>query len=50
MMQGFLFARPQPAADLEDYLRGATSDLDDLLRIGCMVENSSASAAMLLTM
>ena len=39
----------QPAA-LENYLRGATSDPGDLLRIGSMVENSSASAAMLITM
>jgi EAL domain-containing protein (putative c-di-GMP-specific phosphodiesterase class I) len=50
MMQGFLFARPQPAAALENYLRGATSDPDDLLRIASIVENTSASAAMLLTM
>lgn len=50
MMQGFLFAHPQPAAALENYLRGATSDPGDLLRIGSIVENSSASAAMLITM
>ena len=41
MMQGFLFAKPQPAAELENYLRGGTSNLDDLIRIVGAVERRS---------
>jgi len=32
-MQGYLFSRPRPPAELEGYLRKAASDTDDLLRI-----------------
>jgi diguanylate cyclase (GGDEF)-like protein len=46
MMQGFLFSRPRPAAELEDYLRGSTSNPDDLLRIGSRAANGVTSAAM----
>jgi EAL domain-containing protein (putative c-di-GMP-specific phosphodiesterase class I) len=48
MMQGYLFSRPQPACDLEKYLSGGTSNLDDLLRIGSVVGNTSDAARMLL--
>ena len=49
MMQGFLFSRPQPASELEDYLGGSTSNLDDLLRIGSGTAHCPDSAAPLLT-
>jgi diguanylate cyclase (GGDEF)-like protein len=48
MMQGYLFSRPKPASELETYLRGSTSNLDDLLRIGSTVSNTPGSAAILL--
>jgi EAL domain-containing protein (putative c-di-GMP-specific phosphodiesterase class I) len=48
MMQGYLFSRPKPACELETYLRGSTSNMDDLLRIGSTVSNTPGSAAMLL--
>jgi EAL domain-containing protein (putative c-di-GMP-specific phosphodiesterase class I) len=42
MMQGYLFSRPKPAAELESYLSGSTSNMDDLLRIGTMVRNTAS--------
>ncbi len=44
MMQGFLFARPQPACELARYLRGCTSNLDDLQRIGHATEPAANPA------
>jgi EAL domain-containing protein (putative c-di-GMP-specific phosphodiesterase class I) len=32
-MQGFLFAHPQPAADLEPFLRGASSGAPQLFHL-----------------
>lgn len=45
-MQGYLFSRPRPPAELEEYLRAATSNTDDLLRLesSCLASGRTASA------
>jgi diguanylate cyclase (GGDEF)-like protein len=54
IMQGFLFSRPKPAADLEEYLRcvgsiDKQSDPDDLRRIAAACAGSASSAQALQT-
>jgi diguanylate cyclase (GGDEF)-like protein len=46
-MQGYLFSRPRAAADLEDYLRAAASNTDDLLRIEKALSVTPVTAATL---
>jgi diguanylate cyclase (GGDEF)-like protein len=45
-MQGYLFSRPRPPAELENYLRAAASNTDDLLRLetACSVPARTAPA------
>jgi diguanylate cyclase (GGDEF)-like protein len=44
MMQGFLFARPQPAAQVESWLRCNVSDPDGLIRLAVAVAGQPAGA------